>query len=50
MLYPEHRELYQYIRGEKGNHIYLEDDTLDGGSLLAGLTLKISDLFVQPED
>lgn len=50
VLYSDQRELHQHIRGEKEIRIYLEDDTLDGGSLLPGLKLAIRDLFLQPDD
>lgn len=49
VLYPEQRELHQHIRGEKGIRVYLESDTLDGGTLLPGLTIPIAALFVVEE-
>jgi Uma2 family endonuclease len=49
VLYPNPRELHHHIRGEKGNHVYTEDDTISGGTLLPGLTIAIKDLFVEPE-
>jgi Uma2 family endonuclease len=50
VLYPNQIELHQHIQGEKGSHVYTEGDTIDGGSLLPGLTIAVKDLFTIPEE
>lgn len=49
VLYPESRELHQFIQGEKASHIYTEGDHLNGGALLPGFEIRVADLFTQPE-
>ncbi|MBL8153607.1 MAG: Uma2 family endonuclease [Anaerolineae bacterium] len=49
VLYPESRELHQFIQGEKGSHIYSEGDRLSGGALLPGFEIRVADLFAQPD-
>jgi Uma2 family endonuclease len=48
VLYSEQQELHQYIRGEKGIHIFTAEDIF-GSVLFPGLNIKIADLFVIPE-
>ncbi len=50
VLYPEQKELHQYINGEKSSHIYVEDDRIDGGTLIPGFSARVGDFFVPIED
>lgn len=49
VLYPEQIELHQFIQGEKGSHIYTENDIFTS-SMFPGLQVRVGDLFVLPED
>ncbi|MEZ4669306.1 MAG: Uma2 family endonuclease [Anaerolineae bacterium] len=49
VLYPEQVELHQYIQGEKGSHIYAENDMFSL-TMFPGLQVRVGDLFVLPED
>ena len=44
MVYPLEREVHVFMPGQPGV-VYGADDTLDGGALLPGFTLKVSDIF-----
>ncbi len=48
VLYSEQKELHQYIRGEKGSHIFTAEDDF-ASVLFPGLSIKIADLFLIPE-
>ncbi len=48
VLYSEQQELHQYIRGEKGSHIFVAEDQFTS-ALFPDLSIKIADLFLVPE-
>ena len=48
VLYSIQQELHQYIRGEKGSHIFTAEDSFIS-ALFPGLSIKIADLFLVPE-
>jgi Uma2 family endonuclease len=48
VLYSEQQELHQYIRGEKGSHIFAAEDHFTS-ALFPNLDIKIADLFLIPE-
>lgn len=48
VLYSIAQELHQYIRGEKGIHIFTAEDIFTS-ALFPGLSIKVADLFLIPE-
>lgn len=48
VLYSEQQELHQYIRGDKGIHIFTAEDNFTS-VLFPNLTIKVADLFLIPE-
>jgi Uma2 family endonuclease len=48
LLYPDQKELYQYITGEDVVHIYRVGDIFEAPTLFPGLKMIISDLFTLP--
>ena len=50
VVYPESRELHQYLRGAAADmvHVYRQDDTVDVAALFPGLTLHMVDIFRLP--
>jgi Uma2 family endonuclease len=44
IVYPEEQEIEVYTAPDSG-HTLTRDDTLDGGTVLPGFTLRVSDLF-----
>ncbi|MCC6616796.1 MAG: Uma2 family endonuclease [Anaerolineae bacterium] len=50
VVYPKEQELHQYVRGlPEQVRVYLIGDTLDGGDMLPGFTLKMGDVFALPQ-
>ncbi|MCE7948570.1 MAG: Uma2 family endonuclease [Chloroflexi bacterium CFX4] len=49
VIYPEQRELHQYIKGEKNARLYTEADNLDAAPLLEGLHIALTDVFQLPD-
>lgn len=48
VVYPEQREVHQYIKGEKNARLYTDADTLDAAPLLEGLHIALTDVFHLP--
>jgi Uma2 family endonuclease len=49
VMYPDQKELHQYIAGESVAHIFSPGDTLQAPTLLPGLQIAIADLFTLPD-
>src|SRR5574341_1066376 len=49
VLYPDHKELHQYINGDSTVHTYQFSDTLATDALFPGLVISISDSFSIPD-
>ncbi|NJO84480.1 MAG: Uma2 family endonuclease [Blastochloris sp.] len=45
VIYPELRQLHQFVRGEKVSHIYRENDIFTPGTLFPDLSIVLHDLF-----
>jgi Uma2 family endonuclease len=49
VVYPQQREIHQYIQGEAGVHTYSGTDVIDTSALFPGLALAAQDLFALPD-
>jgi Uma2 family endonuclease len=48
LLYPDQKEVYQYIKGEDIVHIYRVGDAFEAPALFPGLKIVIAELFTLP--